>query len=935
MHAITILGVVAAFGLLLLSLLALCAERGFRPDLKAVAAFRGLSPVRRFLLIAVLGLLTLSAGTKDGGGTAGAPSARMSAPRRVLAVPPGLTVSETETNLGYRVLAVRDGGGISPPSSGAVTNEAWLRRGGRSDAFRIGMEPDPAGEDWLPDPDSAWAFPYCGSWSYGLTVFAHGEFQPGARTDFFPPPFGETGVSLVPRAKWEGIAGGGLESLFWHELTPSNSLVLTWQNALYGRDANAPTNFQAELFGDGSFDYRYPDRTVSYVPVFSFDWDGDGLENSVDPEPLVAGPDAHGTNAEWYNVVCSNVFSAVEGADGLELEPRHAGVNTNAYYFVDVVAERGPAPIYFTADGPSRLGNPVVVAQAGETNRVPLLIGATYTVTSLEPIAVEAPPSATVASAGDGRIFTVTWPAGLASSPQGGLFVPSVSEHGRLNGVLSWTRGCCLVVNGTTMRYACSGCGCGGCSAVANYGYEGYFLLLAVEGCGCSGGGASAAPPRVDLDTGAYVTVGFDRKGVVFEDAYDNSPSNHVARCSTRAILTLKANGGANGGVLTMHTSRLSRLALVEGERPSSGAAVTLAPYQEYELVSTNAGALASTHLGDIEVTVALTDASTQEAAQVHASASSVRLEMEAVFAAPENAACRRRHVYGVGEKVKFRTFPQSPEIMFTTRRLDTGMNDVTGLWDYELFDGAEQIDASSVREYICPISANYHPPVKVVLGDVEYEPLISLVEPQNVVTTGASWGENNVDFFYEGNRRCWPSGAVGSACLVTTNYIGPMNVSFQGIAVSEVPCVEEDVITGCFTSASGRTHTKQAGAGKAYCIAEGNFWFVDGARADNYVHNWIPNTSSVLTWKIPIGWHRRSKTQDDWFGVEEEEFESYDDKSSRPLFLPGSPNRYKQEHYIDETGIFSTLKYGHWISRSPTCRVSLDGQILQERHVP
>ena len=46
--------------------------------------------------------------------------------------------------------------------------------------------------------------------------------------------------------------------------------------------------------------------------MFPFDWDGDGLENSVDPEPLVAGPDAHGTNAEWYNVVCSNVFSAAE-----------------------------------------------------------------------------------------------------------------------------------------------------------------------------------------------------------------------------------------------------------------------------------------------------------------------------------------------------------------------------------------------------------------------------------------------------------------------------------------------------------------------------------------------------------------------------------------------------------------------------------------------
>ena len=52
------------------------------------------------------------------------------------------------------------------------------------------------------------------------------------------------------------------------------------------------------------------DAAHVHAPVFPFDWDGDGLENSVDPEPLVAGLDAHGTNLEWYNVVCSNVIES-------------------------------------------------------------------------------------------------------------------------------------------------------------------------------------------------------------------------------------------------------------------------------------------------------------------------------------------------------------------------------------------------------------------------------------------------------------------------------------------------------------------------------------------------------------------------------------------------------------------------------------------------
>ena len=47
--------------------------------------------------------------------------------------------------------------------------------------------------------------------------------------------------------------------------------------------AAQPTNFQAEFFADGSFVYRYPDRSETYPTVLSFDYDCDGLENSVDP----------------------------------------------------------------------------------------------------------------------------------------------------------------------------------------------------------------------------------------------------------------------------------------------------------------------------------------------------------------------------------------------------------------------------------------------------------------------------------------------------------------------------------------------------------------------------------------------------------------------------------------------------------------------------
>ena len=100
-------------------------------------------------------------------------------------------------------------------------------------------------------------------------------------------------------------------SLFWHAATPSNTRVVSWIGGLYARSHTNLVDFQAEIFNDGSFDYRYADRTEHFAASLPFDLDGDGLENSVDPDPLTAGPDAHGTNAEWYNTVCSNVLEAV------------------------------------------------------------------------------------------------------------------------------------------------------------------------------------------------------------------------------------------------------------------------------------------------------------------------------------------------------------------------------------------------------------------------------------------------------------------------------------------------------------------------------------------------------------------------------------------------------------------------------------------------
>jgi len=116
-----------------------------------------------------------------------------------------------------------------------------------------------------------------------------------------------------------------------------------------------------------------------------------------------------------------------------------------------------------------------------------------------------------------------------------------------------------------------------------------------------------------------------------------------------------------------------------------------------------------------------------------------------------------------------------------------------------------------------------------------------------------------------------------------------------------------------------------------AHPIKENNFWFVDAAGEDSVESNWIPN--SEMVWKIPIGWHRRTDfDSDDWFDVFHPDYEVFGYDLSRSLIVG---NLYHQRFTIDAKGIFRIEKYGHWISRSPSCLVILDGNVLQEEHQP
>jgi len=88
-----------------------------------------------------------------------------------------------------------------------------------------------------------------------FTAFPGGELRlhpASTNTSFnvFSAPMG-----MVPRSRW--AQSGLAASRAWMRETETNSLVFTWQGALFGRETNSPVNVQAEFFDDGRFVYRY------------------------------------------------------------------------------------------------------------------------------------------------------------------------------------------------------------------------------------------------------------------------------------------------------------------------------------------------------------------------------------------------------------------------------------------------------------------------------------------------------------------------------------------------------------------------------------------------------------------------------------------------------------------------------------------------------
>ena len=642
-------------------------------------------------------------------------------------------------------------------------------------------------------------------------------------------------------------------SQFWNAPTTNGTYLLTWQDFALNRDTNTLLSAQLELCPSGDYIARSNEVERVYRRVNPDDWDDDGYPNDADQNPYVFDEGGFGPQQELPQ-----------------------GANEDAYCWVDIVVSNANALVTFAGDGPSALPDPRFVASAGETNRVTILIGKTYIVTCPMPIAVVDKSSADIDVQQESPTeMHICWPVEIYADEvqmRGGAAFAMVVSPGWLGGRFTWTNSCCSISSyGGTFTYSCGGsCTCTGCAALGYYTYESYRRPACGGACGCgSHPGGDGGDDDEEDDDGPYdagASVSFSKSAVIFEDRYENTPGAWVGRQSTDTDTALHcvAHGGPNGGHVRFEIVGEDKLGRVSGiSLPFEG---DVGAGKKIDFKIEYNGKLPSGSANDIIAISAFTEnvaGATQEVST--ATLTSIKVEIEPTS---YREGMPNRHVMGVRERFMIHRQPSSANL---------SINVASG-W----------LGASGYQTptYTCSLAAGSNG-IEILSPDgARYVPSISVVEPQGIICN-------------EGQSFC----SDGVIAMKLYPYILPLEVSFSGISMMEVPSLGGGP-SGYFTNAMFSAfwhHTTDRGAGVWHHPSNENFFFYDTPSFDLYCPP--PLTHGTIVWTIPLGWGENGATTlSDIFNTIRTE--------------------YQQVFTLDENGGLRIDKFGQWI------KVSFEGYI-------
>ena len=255
--------------------------------------------------------------------------------------PNAATVSDIDIERGFKLESVVTNAAYSYElASNAVRNAAWHLAGGHSAFNRYNL---------------AWPF------TLGENTYDHIiAFQEGS---VFHNPRDEHPIFKLYDGVLSFIPG---YSDFW-SLIDDKRGVFTWHNVMPYDKTNEVVSVQLELLRNGDFTIRSNQLENVYRRINPDDWDNDGLANEVDDAPKSYDGDFFGVAS-----------------------PLPEGALESAYCWIDlcVTGVIDTATVRVTCDGPSDLGDHVIIARTNEVFRVPLLKGAYYDIESTLPVFV-------------------------------------------------------------------------------------------------------------------------------------------------------------------------------------------------------------------------------------------------------------------------------------------------------------------------------------------------------------------------------------------------------------------------------------------------------------------------------------------------------------------------------------------------------------------
>ena len=736
------------------------------------------------------------------------------------------TVPDADIARGWRVESVSTNAApFAALPSNAMEHAAWTLRGGR--------------ETWFPLELGDFAFPLGTNRVRRLRVLS------GGTVETFRP---DEPASICAAREFASLIPG-YGRFRWADADDGAAKILRWEGVFADRARTDGYDAEIRLFANGDFTTRSNDVETVCRRINPDDWDGDGLANAIDANPTTHDGDFYGT----ANALPTNA-------------------NPDAYYWLDVSATGalGVATIRVTCDGPSDLGDHVIVARTNEVCHVPLLAGATYAVESDLPIETSAVSSeyAEIVT-NDARHLTVSLPLELALERvqmRGGpeSYIAHTTPIDVLPRILGLSGGCCsCVTNEQGFAWACgSDCRCAGSLHLLDglALWEGYSRVLASElRCPCATEG--------DDVNGAGVNLAFSDAAVVFENGYTNAPGQVVGRRSTTVTLGGRVVGGDFGGTLTVALSDGGRLVGAGGSLPTN---VTVAAGETFTFGVDYEGRAESADVGDIAATATFTENMTGRQLTDTTSLTAARVELTPKH---EIEGLENRHVAGVGEVIECYVFP------------DGALRSISAVGS-----GSISNDSGTVV-YKCPFVAENGFVGLNVLGIDSYVLDFHVVEPEGIVVAEA----------FEVTYPEAVSNQAGWVGMLLDLYVIPTNVCFGAISAVEVPEYGGGVAPiGYFADNAFSEiwhHTESMGAGQWHELRNDNFFMQDFPRCESGLPDgWC---DGQITWRIPTAWGYQEK-DDDQYMVKE---------FGAPFF---------QIFTMNDQGAFRLAKLEHWVERVP-----------------